>query len=450
MCKIGIVADDLTGATTVGVLLAKAGISAAAFFDEEKLSETGHHAYILSTDSRALNKEEAQKRVKSAVLALKEKGAAHFSKRIDTTLRGGIGFEVDAMLEELEEDTIAVMVASMPQSRRVVVGGYSIIDGIPLSKTPVAQDVRTPVTETHIPTLIAKQTKHKIGFISLGDILSGKEGLKQSLLNQRHNGSKIIIVDAVTLDDVEQIAEAIVELKWNVLAIDPGPFTEKLLIQRGMGQEETELNLKDLDIEKLDGMVLTIAGSATPVTKTQMKTLSNQNWVSTVPVSAEVLIDKKNTASVEIDRVIQNSLETLTNEQPKVLLITTDGNSKRLNLSEKEAELGLQPGEAADNINSGLGEMVHQILQRKSVDIRGIYMTGGDTMVNILRALGAQGIELIDYVIPQADLGKIVGGKYDGLVIVGKGGLTGTNDTAISIVKRIFKEATIRENAPVC
>lgn len=449
MRKIGIVADDLTGATTVGVLLAKAGITAAAFFDEKKFTETRHQAYILSTDSRALNKEEAQKRVKSAVLLLKEKGAVHFSKRIDTTLRGGIGFEVDAMLEELEEDSIAIMVASMPQSRRIVVGGYSIIDGIPLSKTPVAQDVRTPVTETHIPTLMAQQTKHKIGFVSLSDILSGKDRLKQSFLNQRSDGSKLIIVDAVTLDDVEKIAEAIVELKWSVLAIDPGPFTEKLLKHRGLAQEETEINTEDVNLEEIDGIVLTIAGSATPVTKAQIKTLSNQSWVSTVPVSAEELIDKENTASIEIERVIQKSFETLKSVQPKVLLISTNGNSNRLNLSEKETELGLQPGEAADNINSGLGEIVHQILQRESVDIKGIYMTGGDTMVNILRALGAQGIELIDYVIPQADLGRIIGGKYEGLVIVGKGGLTGTNETAISIVKRIFNEATNRENAPV-
>lgn len=445
MSKIGIVADDLTGATTVGVLLARAGISAAAFFDEKLFSETGHQAYILSTDSRALDKEEAQKKVRSAVLTLKEKGAVYFSKRIDTTLRGGIGFEVDAMLEGLDEDTVAIMVASMPQSRRIVVGGYSIIDGVPLAKTPVANDVRTPVTETHIPTLMATQTKHQIGYVSLGDILSGKDGLKQSFLKQRNNGAKLIIADAVSLEDVELIAEAVSELEWKVLAIDPGPFTEKLLKCQGFAQEEKEVIPGNIAVEEMDGMVITVAGSATPVTKAQMKTLSNESWVSTIPVSAEDLIDKKNIAPAEINMVVRKTLDTLANQQPKVLLLTTDGNSKRINLSQKEKELGLLPGEAANNINSGLGEIVNGILCKETEGIKGIYMTGGDTMVNILRALGAKGIELIDYVIPQADLGRIIGGKYDGLIIVGKGGLTGTNDTAVSIVKRIFKEATLRD-----
>lgn len=66
---------------------------------------------------------------------------------------------------------------------------------------------------------------------------------------------------------------------------------------------------------------------------------------------------------------------------------------------------------------------------------------GGDTMVHVLKALGAKGIELVDYVIPQADLGRIIGGGQDGLVVVGKGGLTGKDDTAELIVKRIFAES---------
>ena len=47
---------------------------------------------------------------------------------LDTTLRGGIGFEIDAMLEQLPLETVAVVVPAMPQSRRILVGGYSVID----------------------------------------------------------------------------------------------------------------------------------------------------------------------------------------------------------------------------------------------------------------------------------------------------------------------------------
>ncbi|WP_068674990.1 four-carbon acid sugar kinase family protein [Oceanobacillus sp. Castelsardo] len=442
MCKIGIVADDLTGATTVGVLLAKAGVSTAAFFEEKDITEDrGHHAVVLSTDSRALPKMEAQEKVKSAVRSLKEKGATYFSKRIDTTLRGGIGAEVDAMLDELAPNTIAVMVPSMPQSNRILVGGYSLIDGVPLSTTPVANDVRTPVTESHIPTLMAEQTERKIGLIPLQVILSGKDALSQHLQKEKNNGAKIIIADAVTIEDVESIAKAVHELKWNVMAIDPGPFTEKLAVCNGFAFEENKPVNKDNRTNIYNGTVLTVAGSASSVTKTQMKTLSNKEWVTLIPVSAEQLIDRINTASLEVKRT-SKKINSLKRKQAKAILLETCLSGKRLDLSEKEKELGLLQGDAANNINRGLGEIVNEILNNETFDIKGIYMTGGDTMAHILRALGAKGIELVDYVIPQADLGRIIGGKYDGLTIVGKGGLTGTTDTAVSIVERIFQEST--------
>jgi uncharacterized protein YgbK (DUF1537 family) len=442
MCKIGIVADDLTGATTVGVLLARAGISTAAFFDEKSLDVVkDHQAIVISTDSRALPKEKAQQKVKSAVHALMEKKVVHFSKRIDTTLRGGIGFEVDAMLEELASDTIAVMVPAMPQSRRIVVGGYSIIDGVALSKTPVANDVRTPVTESHIPTLMAQQTIHKIGFVSLGAIIAGGNALKQALQSEREKGAKYIIVDSITIEDVEAIAKAVTQLEWNVLAIDPGPFTEKLAKVKGYAIEKNDLCDAEITEQEISGTVLAVAGSATPVTKVQLKALTEKEWTSQIPIFAESLIDKKRTSPIEIKRAATETEKVVENKNANVILLETALTASVLNLSAKEEELGLKPGEAANNINKGLGEIVAEVLSRDLKDIRGIYMTGGDTMVNVLKVLGAKGIELIDYVIPQADLGRIIGGKFDGLVVVGKGGLTGSEDTAITIVKRIFKES---------
>jgi D-threonate/D-erythronate kinase len=450
MCKIGIVADDLTGATTVGVLLARAGISTAAFFNEKFLdTDSGHVAMVLSSDSRALNKEVAQQKVKSAVAALKEKGAVYFSKRIDTTIRGGIGFEVDAMLEELEPETVAVMVPSMPQSRRIVVGGYSIIDGVALSKTPVANDVRTPVTESHVPTLMAQQTKHQIGVVSLGALLAGKETLKQSLQSEREKGARVIIVDAITIEDVEAIAQAVTELQWNVLAVDPGPFSEKLAIARGFSTQNDDINFGEISEDEITGTAIAVAGSATPVTKTQLKALSCKEWAVQIPISAQALIDTKDSAPVEIQRAVSETLMTVASQKPNVILLETALTCDVLNLSAKEQEFGLQPGQAANNINRGLGEIVAQVLSHELDDVKGIYMTGGDTMVNVLNVLGAKGIELLDYVIPQADLGRIIGGKYDGLVVVGKGGLTGADDTAISIVKRICKEASISKQPEV-
>ncbi|SKA87686.1 Uncharacterized conserved protein YgbK, DUF1537 family [Clostridium sp. USBA 49] len=444
MCKLGVIADDLTGATTVGVLLARTGISTAAFFDSDKLDmNENYDAIVLSSDSRPLNKELARANVKKALNALKKQNAVYFSKRIDTTMRGGIGFEVDAMLEELDEDTIAVMVPAMPQSNRILVGGYSIINGVALSKTAVAKDVRTPINETHIPTLYSKQTNRKIGQVQLASILAGKEYVKKALVEEREKGSTVIIVDAVSLDDIELIAQSVLELEWKVLAIDPGPFTEKLAVLRGLGTGENVVSDKEtIDISKEEGKVIVVAGSATPITKNQIQILSNKDYSSSISVDPLKLIEEKNSYK-EINLKANMVLDVANQDKNKVLIIETAVTSDVLNLEEIEAKYNLQKGQAAEKINKGLGEIVKKVLDDKKIGkkVKGLYMTGGDTMVTTLRTIGANGIKLINYVIPQTDLGTIIGGQYEGLAIIGKGGLTGTENTAVDAVEMIYKQS---------
>ncbi|WP_040981963.1 four-carbon acid sugar kinase family protein [Oceanobacillus jeddahense] len=445
MSKLGIVADDLTGATTVGVLLARSNIPVAAYFDSDNLSkDTGQEAFILTTDSRAVKKEDAKARVKQAVMRLKENNATYLAKRIDTTLRGNIGAEVEAMLEMMNEDAIGIMVPAMPQSKRILVGGYSIIDSIPLSQTPVAKDVRTPVEESHCPTLIKKQTDYPIETISLNAILAGEAAVQRSFIKARDNGAKIIIADAVSLEHIDLIAQVVSNLKWNVLTIDPGPFTERMAHYNGFRTEGEVLDKEEVSASHMDGTVLAVAGSASSVTKEQINYLSKQENVIQIPVIVKDLICSNKAASKEIKRVIESAVNYLKADSPQALIIETSVTNERIDLKAEERGNGLQSGEAANNINKALGEITKGILMQTS-KVKGIYMTGGDTMVHVLKTLKAVGIKLLDYVIPQADLGVVIGGYSDGLVVVGKGGLTGSKQTAVDIIERIAKEAGNRD-----
>ncbi len=238
MPLIGAVADDLTGATTTGVLLARSKARTAVYFNEEAAQKADGtdelDAILISSNSRPLPANEAYEKVKSATVALKNMGVKYFSKRIDTTLRGGVGVEVDAMLDQVGEDAVAVVVPAMPQSRRILVGGYSVIDGVALINTPVAQDVRTPVKENYIPRLLAGQTRRQVGIVTLDRVLAGEESVRKALEERRNEGCGVIVVDGITLGDVETIAKACIALKWNVVAVDPGPFTSKLAFYRDL------------------------------------------------------------------------------------------------------------------------------------------------------------------------------------------------------------------------
>lgn len=444
MPLIGAVADDLTGATTTGVLLARSKARTAVFFNEEA-AEKGEgveqlDAILISSNSRPLPANEAYEKVSSATLALKRMGVQYFSKRIDTTLRGGVGVEIDAMLDQLASGSIAVVVPAMPQSRRILVGGYSVIDGVALINTPVAHDVRTPVTENYVPRLLAGQTRRKIGLVTLNQVLGGEEAIRDALREQRANGCEVIVVDAITLEDVEEIAKACIELKWNVLAVDPGPFTSKLAYYRDLIQEEAD-NIPPAANEA-GKTVLIAAGSATPVTKKQMEILCQDPRHARISVDPIPLVEGGADSLDEVFRAVHKADELLNSSvPPRAILFETALHGELLNLDEEDNKRHYAGGMSANRINAGLGTIISQLLEQCGREkIAGLYTTGGDTMVNVCYQLGVECIEVVDYVIPQTDVGRLVG-SYDGLPIVGKGGLTGNDNTACDIVDRLFRES---------
>ena len=441
---IGAVADDLTGATTTGVLLARSKAQTAVFFNEEAAEKAKGadelDAILVSSNSRPLPADEAYEKVKSATLALKRMGVKYFSKRIDTTLRGGVGVEIDAMLDQIGEDAVAVVVPAMPQSRRILVGGYSVIDGVALINTPVAKDVRTPVKENYIPRLLAGQTRRQVGLVTLDKVLAGKEAVEKALVEKRGEGCEVIVVDGITLEDVETIAKACIALKWNVVAVDPGPFTAKLAYERGLiGVEEP--NIPETADEE-GKTVLIAAGSATPVTKKQMEVLCEDERHVRISVEPIPLINGGDEAVAEAERAVELAKEMLQEgSQPRAILFETALHGELLNLGEEDKKRGYASGMSANRINAGLGTIITKLMERIGRDrVAGLYTTGGDTMVNVCYQLGVECIQVMDYVIPQADVGRLVG-SYDGLPVVGKGGLTGNDHTACDIVDRLFKEA---------
>ena len=448
MPVIGAIADDLTGATTVGVLLSRSGIRTAAIFSDSGLNQNArlsqYDGLIVSTDSRALLKEQAYAEVQKATKSLKLLGIQQFSKRTDTTLRGGIGTEIDAMLDELGEEYVAVMVPSMPKSRRIMVGGFSLIEGVPLIKTQVFNDVKTPVRENYIPRLISEQSKRQVGLVTIDSVMAGQITLQEALVASREAGNQIILVDAVSEDDVDAIASALIDLQWKVLSVDPGALTEKLALRKCDTHpvEQDPRTKEAFQIPKVapQKMVIIAAGSATEVTKKQMENLCADKRNQRVHLNAIDLI-------LNTDEAIRDALDVIVNtinKHPKAksIIIETALKGRRLDLNETDTKYNLALGECSKRINVALGEIVGQLINRIGKErVAGLYMTGGDTMVNVCSRLHVQSIELIDYVIPQTDIGRFIDGEYKGMPFICKGGMTGNDNIVSEIVERLFYES---------
>lgn len=445
MVRLLAVADDLTGANATSALLSRQGLRAATLRPEglEKLPAVSRYdAVIVSSNSRALPAGEAYARVRACFARFRGNGASHFSKRIDTTLRGNVAVEIDAALDELSDMEMAVVVPAFPKSGRITVGGYQLVNGVALEKTPVAQDPRTPVSKSHVPSLIQEGTRRKVASIPLGDVLRGWECTLERLSEARSSGAQVVVVDATTDDEIETIARAASRLPFRMLSVDPGPFTASVLLASDHMASDSGGPVSVL-AEKQGRVVLAIVGSVTPLTRAQIKRLGETLPAVIVPVDAKALAAGDPVLSdvtvAEAAKAVLHAVSARGSQDMAIVVTSSSTQEDTLDLTDLDRRMDRAAGTSATNLSSGLGRIARESLEGAKQAISGLYVTGGDTTLAVLEKMGAAGIEIGMEVLPLAASGTVIGGRHEGLKLVTKGGLVGGEDAAVQCVRHLLQ-----------
>ena len=422
-----VIADDLTGGNATGVLLAKAGCKAHSVLSYEHSRDNPDFincdCLIITTDSRGLSQKEAYSRVKHAARVFSSPDVLLYSNRIDSTLRGNIGSETDAMLDSLGDEYVAVCAPCFPSSGRTLVGGYLLVDGLPLHKTNIAIDPKTPVKTSDIAEIFRSQSKYKVSALGLSDLMNGKHALASKINALAAQGSRIIITDCVTNEDLNLIADAVITSRQKIIAVDPGVFTATLARKLITPSRKSE-RLK----------ILAVVGSVNPNTRGQMEKLwLAQRPIANVFVDTKKLLDSEEAREQEITRVTSEVLELA--KSNTVLTVTGDGiyPEKRIDFRQYSANIEILTG----RINSSLAEIALRVL-RAVPSIRGLYASGGDVTQAVCEKFNASGLDLRDEVLPLAAYGLFFGGEFDGLHVVTKGGSQGNSD-AINLCVNYLK-----------
>lgn len=178
-----ILADDLTGAADSAARCRGAGLPATILLGRPR-PPLPAGVVAFTSDSRHLPAEVAAQRVANAVNALRETNARWY-KKIDSTLRGNLGAELDAMLEALKL-TRAVVCPAFPAQGRGVENGYLVAPGVP----------RGAVS---LPALLAQGSSRRIAAI-LCDA-----DLPKRIRRAAEQGAEIFAVDAQSDDDLERV-----------------------------------------------------------------------------------------------------------------------------------------------------------------------------------------------------------------------------------------------------
>lgn len=426
MPKCIVIADDLTGANATGVLLKKNGFDTLTLLREAVAKSDALppcDCLITPTDSRAIPADEAYERVASTLKLLKAPQVLHYAKRIDSTLRGNLGSETDAFLDVLGSDYMAVCVPCFPSSGRIIVGGHLLVNGVPLRKTEAARDPKCPIHTTNAAQLLRSQSKYPTAAVALDVVHDGAERLGSVLRELRAQGVRNLVIDSVTAEDMEIIAQALLLEHIPAVSVDPGPFTA-ILAKHLLPPAQTESKAK----------ILCAIGSVNGVAGKQTRRL-----LDTLPVQAEFMdIAAVLGGGAPRDAEIARLTDALLNRREAGDLLAVVGcgidPERRVPFEPYLEKTGLDAEALSERINSAFAEVAMAVALADE-RFRGIYSTGGDITAAIHRAAGTVGLRLITEVVPLAGYGIAMGGKLGGRAFISKGGMVGDENAMVTCVK---------------
>lgn len=417
-----VIADDLTGANATGVLLKKMNYQTYTVMNSERLELSlfdSCDCVMYPTDSRGVSRPLAYNRVFNVTNLLKEDGVKVYAKRIDSTMRGNVGSETDAILDALGDDYIAISAPCFPASGRIVIGGYMLVKGLPLHKTEVALDPKTPVTVSDVKQIFEQQSKYKAGSILMNDMMDGKHHLADRMNALVKEGCRIIVADCVTQEDLDLIADAVITSRLKFVAVDPGVFTATIARKLIVPADKKEKK-----------KILAVVGSVNPVTRQQMEELwLSQRTAFNIFAVTKQFLEGNGAREQEISRITEEALKA--SEDYDIITVTGDGiypeNRIDFNLYEEQFPGGVD--DMTGVINDSFAEIAHRVFTGNR-RFKGIYSSGGDITVSVCRRFQTAGLCLLDEVLPLAAYGQFLKGDFEGVHIITKGGMVGESDAA--------------------
>lgn len=427
--RIGIYADDLTGALDAAAPLAAAGLSTyvSVFGIVPDDDARTHRVLSLNVDTRHGDRFPVFDKAARAVQELRAAGFILLVNKIDSTLRGHAGMEARAGLSQEPSDPsdvgktgawagpkLALIAPSFPAMGRIVSGGQVLVDGVPLADTEVGRDPLSPVTSSDIAELVEINTGIEPTTLSLEDVRADGR-LYGRIAELSEQPPVLAVCDAETHEDLRLIAAAFVEAGGKVVLSGSAGVTNALAeIMSGESQDpaKTESHQKDSAAPSL-----IISGSQRSVTGQQLKLVSDDRPVEWIQIDPAAILDE------------DSARETRDNAVSTVVSALEDGRHAAVSLLQVDVT---GDGDIPTKLVRELGAICYRIARRTRPGA--LVIIGGDTAQASLRAVGAAGIVMHDQPFPGIPAGTVDGGLVDGVRVVTKAGAFGNQKILVDVI----------------
>lgn len=397
---IGIVADDLTGANDTALQFFIKGSNTEIIFDTDENIQNHPNVgtFALTTESRNIDAKEAAQKVWEGAKKLKENlSVEYFYKKIDSTLRGNIAVETLAMLDAIGFDA-AVIAPAFIREGRITIGGYQLLKGVPIERTDAARDSYAPIYDSYIPDILKKQVNESfydsIATIQLNVVAKGAGPITTKLNELVSGGKKLIVIDAVSAIDLEQVVLAISKSQYNILPVGSAGLANAL---GNVWLPENNIEHIQKIIPKLPKLIL--SGSKNSMTTAQINKLlldDDINNVYSIDLKLQDILSNDSDAMAE--RIIHNFGK-------DNIVIAHVSKIQDETQEEKGKEKLIDEGITKEMLASMITDYLANIAQKVKKMSECILITiGGETSYKCTNAVNCEYLQVVDSILPAISL----------------------------------------------
>ncbi|MGD8108133.1 D-threonate kinase [Pantoea sp. FN0302] len=418
--KLIVIADDFTGANDTGVQLAKKGARTEVMLFARQSPSRRADVLVINTDSRALGASDAADAVTQALARWRQQDLLIY-KKIDSTFRGNPGAEIEAALHASGKG-LALIAAAIPGAGRTTLNGECLVHQVPLAQTEFASDPRTPISSSRIKTLLQQQSELKVIDVALPAVRSGE--LAALLRQYQHQAPVMVVVDALTEQDLALIAEAALSLPETPLLVGAAGLAAALPASACITKRQAL-------------PVLVIAGSMSEATRRQVALAINQQRAQVVDIDAAQLLMHD---VPDFSGLVQQASALLATGQHTILR-TSRSAADRQQIDALCQQLHCSRALLGERLSQRLGELTLAIIDRTRIG--GLFLTGGDIAIAVAHALGAEGYRIQQEVAPCVPCGCFINSELDDLPVITKAGGFGSESVlcdALSFIEEMYSD----------
>lgn len=215
---LGCIADDLTGATDLSLMLSREGLRTVQTtgMPAEALDLNNIDAIVVALKSRTVLAEEAVAQSLVAADWLLNNGAQRlffkYCSTFDSTEKGNIGPVAEALLAKVG-DHFTIACPAFPATGRSIFMGNLFVNGVLLAESPMRDHPLTPMHDSDLRRVLRRQTVCDVGHVAYGDVDKGNDAIEAAFAKERAADRRIAIVDALSDTHLRSIGKAAVNLK---------------------------------------------------------------------------------------------------------------------------------------------------------------------------------------------------------------------------------------------